>query len=134
MSILDLTPATAVDGRRAWSASGAMALTGRAAGPPLAVAESVGARLVGLADALARTSEKARRRVDVDGPALLGERAVFTGAGRNGSTSVGGSCRLLRTADSWMAVSLARPDDTDLVPAWLGVDPDGDGWPAIEEA
>jgi hypothetical protein len=39
---------------------------------------------------------------------------------RNGTTSCGGSSRLVRVADGWIAVSLARPSDVDLVPAWLG--------------
>jgi hypothetical protein len=90
--------------------------------------------VVGLADALARASERAGARVEVDGPALLGERAALTGNGRNGSTSVGGTCRLLRTADGWIALNLARPDDEALVPAWLGVAAGDDAWSAIEDA
>jgi crotonobetainyl-CoA:carnitine CoA-transferase CaiB-like acyl-CoA transferase len=133
LSVLELTPGADVDGARVWAGSGAMALTGRADGPPLAVPDSVGSRLVGLADALARTSARVGRTVDVDGPALLGERAAFTGNARNGSTSVGGTCRLLRTADGWIAVNLARPVDLESVPAWLGVGVGDDPWPAIEE-
>jgi crotonobetainyl-CoA:carnitine CoA-transferase CaiB-like acyl-CoA transferase len=36
--------------------------------------------------------------------------------------SPGGSCRLLRGADGWVAVNLARPDDRSLLPAWLESD------------
>jgi crotonobetainyl-CoA:carnitine CoA-transferase CaiB-like acyl-CoA transferase len=45
---------------------------------------------------------------------------------------VGGSCRLLRAADGWVAVSLARPDDAEAVSAAVGFDDDGDPWGAIE--
>jgi hypothetical protein len=56
----------------------------------------------------------------VDAFTLLGQRAAITGCMRNGTTSCGGSSRLLRAADGWVAVSLARPSDVELVPAWLG--------------
>jgi hypothetical protein len=64
------------------------------------------------------------RRVDphLDPGPLLAARAEIEGLTRNGSTSCGGSTRLLPTAEGWIALSLARPDDVELVPAWLGVD------------
>ena len=34
--------------------------------------------------------------------------------------SANGSCRLLRSTDGWIAVNLPRPDDLELLPAWLG--------------
>jgi hypothetical protein len=73
--------------------------------------------------------------VDVDGPALLGERAAFTGGTRNGDVSVGGATRLVAAGDGWIAVSLARPADVELVPAWLEgvpVDP-AHPWSAVAE-
>jgi hypothetical protein len=43
--------------------------------------------------------------------------------------------RLLRAADNWIAVSMARDDDVASVPAWLGVEADPeDPWPAIGRA
>lgn len=33
--------------------------------------------------------------------------------------------RLLRSADGWIAVTLARPSDVELLPAWVGTDLDG---------
>jgi hypothetical protein len=65
--------------------------------------------------------------VDVDPLELLGERAALAGLARQGRTSCGGATRLLPTADGWLAVTLARPDDVATVPAWLGVEPDGVG-------
>lgn len=43
-----------------------------------------------------------------------------SGARRQGRTSVGGTCRLLRTDDSWVAINLARTGDLDLLPALTG--------------
>ena len=93
---------------RAWAASGAMELTGWSDGPalggPPALVDLV-ERAAGVVD---RRSEG---RAAVDGLALLGERAALGNLTRQGRVSCGGSTRLVRTADSWLAVSLARPDD-----------------------
>ena len=67
--------------------------------------------------------------------ALLGERAALAGHIRAGSTSCGGSARLLPADDGWIALNLARPDDVDLVPAWLVLDAaPSDAWGAVTEA
>lgn len=58
--------------------------------------------------------------VGVDAMALLLERAALSGRRPQGTVSCGGASRLYRSADGWVAVSLARPDDVELVPAWLG--------------
>jgi hypothetical protein len=70
---------------------------------------------------------------DLDGPALLGERAAIFGLTRKGSTSPSGSCRLLRTADRWIAVNLARTDDLALLPAWLGDGDLSDPWSFVAD-
>ncbi|HUZ12047.1 MAG TPA: CoA transferase [Caulobacteraceae bacterium] len=44
------------------------------------------------------------------------------------------ACRLVRCADGWLAVNLARDEDRDLVGAWLGRDAAGDAWAAIARA
>ena len=59
-----------------------------------------------------------------DGPAadvgtLLTGRAASRGWSRRGATSVGGRCRLLQAADGWVAVTLARDADIELVPALI---------------
>ena len=56
---------------------------------------------------------------DTRGSQLLSERAAITGSRPHGAVSPGGSCRLLPTADRWIGLNLARPEDWDLVPAWL---------------
>jgi CoA-transferase family III len=95
-----------------WAASGAMALTGPPDGTPLGPP----ARLVDGLDALARPLP------GLDALALLGERAALMGLWRRGTTSCGGSCRLLRARDDWVAVSLPRDEDMEAVPAWLELD------------
>lgn len=53
---------------------------------------------------------------------LLSERAALTGWQRNGRVTLGGAGHLLRTRDGWVALSLPRPEDVELVPALLGVE------------
>jgi hypothetical protein len=91
-----------------WAASGLMALTGPVAqplGPPSGLLEKL--------DQLAETFP------GLDALALLGERAALMGLWRRGSTSCGGSCHLVPSAADWVAVSLPREEDRDLIPAWL---------------
>jgi hypothetical protein len=56
----------------------------------------------------------------VDVPELLFKRAELARLGPRGRVSAGGSCRLLRAADGWVAVNLARPTDREALPALLG--------------
>jgi len=117
----------------AWAASGAVPLTGDPDGPPRSPRWSTAAAMEGAAALFASLTERLGRRVDVDGAALLGERAAHTGAGRTGQVSPGGSCRMVEAADGWLAVNLARPDDVGLLAAWLEA-PDhrfDDPWPAV---
>jgi crotonobetainyl-CoA:carnitine CoA-transferase CaiB-like acyl-CoA transferase len=107
-----------------WARSGAMALTGGRDGPPQAAVAPVASRVAAAGALLRELSAVTGRRLDVDVPALLGERAALRGLHRAGAVSVGGSSRLLRARDGWLAVSLARPDDWSLVPAWLRSDVD----------
>ncbi|WP_369188292.1 CoA transferase [Streptomyces sp. R08] len=59
--------------------------------------------------------------VPVDLPTALFLRAQLAGLERPSRTSANGSCHLLRTADGWAAVNLARPDDLAAVPAFLAL-------------
>ncbi|MBC8364160.1 MAG: CoA transferase [Actinobacteria bacterium] len=119
-----------VDGAAAtWAASGAMALTGAADGPPRQVPGSVATGLEAAAEALHRLGGLA-----VDGPALLGERAAIAGLGRGGATSVGGSARLLEAADGPVCLNLARPDDVAALPALLEQAIDIDDHRAVRRA
>ena len=105
-----------------WAASGALALTGDAGGPPclplaplaLAVDDAIGRLRARVRDADALAG------IDVR---VLGERAAAAGATRQGRTNPGGHTRLLELADGWIALSLARgDDDLALLPALLASD------------
>jgi crotonobetainyl-CoA:carnitine CoA-transferase CaiB-like acyl-CoA transferase len=114
--------ATGADPVGDWVRSGVVALTGPATGPPLVPP--------GRAATYAREIA-ARCSLPVDGALLLSERAAFTGHRRRGAVSVGGSCRILPTADGWAAVSCARPDDPLLLGALVGAELPADPWPAV---
>jgi crotonobetainyl-CoA:carnitine CoA-transferase CaiB-like acyl-CoA transferase len=104
----------------AWAASGAMNLTGPAEAAPQAAPASLAPTLQSLAAEIAASSERLGRRVELDALALLGERAAIAGFSRHGRRSCGGSTELLPAADGWLAVALPRPEDLELLPAWLG--------------
>jgi hypothetical protein len=106
-----------------WANSGAMALTGLSdepLGPPEGLVEGV--------------EQLGRRFPGVDTLALLGERAALMGLWRRGPTSCGGSCRLLPCADEFLAVSLPRDEDMEMVPAWLELDATPTSTPAVWSA
>jgi hypothetical protein len=109
-----------------WADSGAMALTGHAAGPPRLARGPLAASAHAALRALRALAPGAA--LPPDGGALLGERAACTGATRAGRITAGGQGRLLRTADAWIALQLARPDDVALLPAWLEAPPEPDAW------
>jgi hypothetical protein len=119
----------------AWAASGAMALTGRRNGPALGPPAPLVERLERLGEDLRQRSAAIGSELALDALALLGERAAIAGLIRAGTTSCGGGTRLLRTGDGWVAVTLARHADIELVPAWLGVEvPPADHWTAMTRA
>lgn len=101
-----------------WARSGLMALTGARDAPPRMLAAPLAACADGVVRALAALGARVPEAY-ADGAALLAERAALLGLQRNGATSSGGSCRLLRSADAMLAVNLARRDDWGLLPAWL---------------
>jgi crotonobetainyl-CoA:carnitine CoA-transferase CaiB-like acyl-CoA transferase len=115
-----------LDAAQSWARSGAMALTGEPGAPPLPCPSAVlPARLAAagsLVQLLAATTFGST--VALDPMALLGERAALTGHTRRGSVAVGGSCEMVRAADGWIALNLARADDVALLPAWLDADID----------
>ncbi len=114
-----------------WAGSGAMALTGEPEGPGRPVPGDVTARIRGAALVVAVLSEQLGSRVDLDGPALLGERAAIAGLSRQGTVSPGGSCRLLAARDGWLAWNLARRDDFLMLPALMQREVHGDPWDAL---
>lgn len=100
-----------------------------------AVAEQLAARpgLVAGVEALGRRIEAASAALGApvrrDWSGVLAERARLEGLAPRGRTSCGGHTHLVRCADGWLAVSLARPSDGELVPAWLALAGAGDAAP-----
>ena len=123
--LLDRSAEADDDWSAIWAESGAAALSGRADGPPLDVPQALVRLAVAAAARIAGVTSRLGRAVDLDGPALLGERAALMGLSRHGDVSCGGATRLLRAEDGWVAVSLARGSDIASIPAWIEVsDPD----------
>jgi hypothetical protein len=114
--------ATADAAVAAWADSGAMMLTGRHDGPPLTSGAGAAAVMAALATRLQTVTRALGVAVELDGPALLGERAALTGHHRQGPVSVGGATRLLAAADGWLALTLARDSDHEALAAWLEAD------------
>jgi hypothetical protein len=112
----------------AWARSGLMQLTGPPAGPPLAPEAPVLPRAGLLAAAVSALASRVGDPVRPDLRQVLAYRASLTGWRRAGTVSAGGTCRILRAADGWLAVNLARPEDLDSVPAILARPLDRDPW------
>jgi hypothetical protein len=103
-----------------WARSGLALLTGDAA--PLFPRRDYAGRLEGLAG---------QAGLDMR---VFGERAAELGLGRRGQVSANGAARLIEASDGWLAVNLARPDDVEAVPAWIGCALDDDPWAALKAA
>ena len=111
-----------------WAQSGAMALTGRADGPPLLAPGAPASALRGALHVLsALTSQQ------YPGVELLGERAAVAGFTRQGPRSVGSSYLPVATVDGWAGLSLARDADFGLVPALVEREVRGDPWCAVRQ-
>ncbi len=69
---------------------------------------------------------------DVDAEVLIAGRAVLLGQTPRDRISAGKATHLMPSRDGWCALTLARADDVDAVPALLGVDTVArDPWPAV---
>ncbi len=106
------------DPYQAWADSGLMALTGQPAGPPVMSSVPLPSCAQGVLLALNAISQRTVFEPLAAGH-LLTERAAINQLQRNGSVAPGGSCRLLKTADDWLAVNLPRDYDWEMMPAWL---------------
>lgn len=101
-----------------WAQSGAMWLSGHAAGEPRLCPAPLASCAQGVWLALASLFPQ-HFDPGFDAFRLLAERAAIAGLQRRGRISAGGACRLLDTADGVIALNLAREDDFELLPAWL---------------
>jgi hypothetical protein len=111
----DVHPDDDVDVAGLWASSGAQWLTAAGVDVPARLVRRV-TRLTANLDAAGGSLAAA---VGSLGLGVLGERAAAVGLPPSRSTSAGGSCHLIQTAAGPCAVSLPRPSDVDLVPAWL---------------
>jgi len=112
-------PAHIDDDPGSWASSGAMSLTGHADRPPLDPGGPAIRRMIGAGAAAQLIASTMGVTLEIDAPALLGERAALAGLSRRGRRSVGGSCEILPCDEGWIALNLPREDDIELVPAWL---------------
>lgn len=102
-----------------WAASGVMALTGRRNGPALLPPGQAASAVRGALLATELLARIAGREPVLPGAGVLSERAAIMGLRRDAPRSAGGAFRLLRAADAWVGLNLARKSDVDLLPAWL---------------
>lgn len=120
-----------VDTAGLWAASGAAFLTRRAAGVPAALVH----RLDGVLGHLAQYDPELRTMLPAEGLGVISERAAHLQLGAASRRSCGGATQLLRSATDDIAICLARPDDIELIPAWLGCEPSPSApWPAVIDA
>ncbi|MGH9135579.1 MAG: CoA transferase [Acidimicrobiales bacterium] len=117
---------------RRWAASGGMFLTGPSDGPGLGPPERLIPLLDHLAARIAAASGALGHAVSIDPIAVISARAASLGLTRRGALSCGGASRLLPTADGWVALTLARADDVELVPALTGRPYGPEPWRAVE--
>ena len=82
---------------------------------------------------VAELTSRHGRRVDAATLGVL-DRAGQLQLDPPGLISANRACRLVRTADGWIALNLAREEDQDLVPAWLGCDRCDDVWACVVAA
>lgn len=88
------------------------------------------ALLDAVAEAGARLVTAARGRIAFD-PRRALSRHDDLALGEPGIWSPNRHCRLIACRDGWIAVSLARAEDRDMIPAWTGAGFDDDPWEAV---
>ena len=98
-----------------------MMLTGPRDGAPSVAPAGVARPLAALSGDLESSTSRLGRSARVDALALIAQRSAFTSSGRNGIVSVGGSARILRAADGWIALNLPRDSDISALPALFGL-------------
>jgi hypothetical protein len=127
-----LSPDQEVD---AWAASGAMALTATPGGQPVGPPRGLVPKLQAVAALLADRAAGLGGSLHLDPLVLLGERAALTQLPRGGVVSCGGGTHLLPSGPRWLAVTLARLADEEMVPAWLELDEPVDHlWDVVADA
>jgi CoA-transferase family III len=116
-----------------WARSGLMSLTGPEHGAPLVPAFDAMTGILELMDELRSRAMAFGAQLDID-DGVLGGRAHLASLRRGGVQSCNRSCRLLEARDGWIALSLPRPSDIDMLPAWLGIEVGADPWTAAGQS
>ncbi|MCW5758843.1 MAG: CoA transferase [Phenylobacterium sp.] len=80
---------------------------------------------------IARLSGRLGARVDVAAMGITSREGLLP-LDPPGRISANRACRLVRAADGWIAVNLARDEDRELVPAWLGGEWGEPAWDQVE--
>lgn len=96
------------------------------------MSDPIGPALATLAVGIARLSGRIGRRVDALALGATDRRGQLVLAAP-GRLSANRACGLLRAADGWLAINLARDEDRELLPAWLGdeIPVAADPWPGL---
>ena len=89
--------------------------------------------LAALGERVASLTAQLGRRVDVDALRITDRQGLLP-LDAPTQRSPNRACRLIRAADGWVAVNLAREEDRELVAAWLRRELEGDPWDAIARA
>ena len=77
-------------------------------------------------------TQRAGRRIEVIDLKLTDRRGLLDLDPPGARISCNRACRMVRAADGWVAVNLARQEDSELIPAWLGAEVGNDMWAAVE--
>ena len=86
--------------------------------------------LVKLAAEIGRLSEAVAKPVDVAALCIT-DREGLLPLDPPTTVSPNRACQLIRTADDWIALNLAREEDAELLPAWLEADVGPDVWSSV---
>lgn len=100
-----------------WERGGGAALTAEGVPAPLRL-------VLGVAELVERLDARGTRLAEEfagGGIGVLTQRAGLLGLPRSGRVSAGGATRLVAAADGEVALSLARPSDRELLPAWAAL-------------
>lgn len=108
-----------------------MYLTGPSSGPGLGPPAPLIPALDALVERGAALASAWGATFDVDPLRTLAMKAACGELTRAGRTSCGGASRLLPTNDGWIALSMPRSDDLELVPALIESEAATDPWRAV---
>ncbi|HXA25212.1 MAG TPA: CoA transferase, partial [Acetobacteraceae bacterium] len=107
-------------------------MTGPEHGAPLVPAFDAMTGIHELMDELRSGAMAFGVQLDIDA-SVLGGRAHLMNLRRGGVQSCNRSCRLLEARDGWVALSLPRSSDAEMLPAWLGIEVGADPWAAADQ-